>query len=85
VDRLCVFRDLQIGHLPKKQEVAFDEPLRVRFREARLLKLEETTSYVFDYSSETRLLLYSITLKTRELRSSFAQRTCRRVRFSTES
>jgi hypothetical protein len=41
--------------------------------EARgLLKLEEMTSYGFDYSSETWLLLYSISLKTREPRSSFS-------------
>jgi hypothetical protein len=33
------------------------------------LKLEETTGYVFDYRSEMRLLLYSITLKAQELRS----------------
>ncbi len=33
-----------------------------------LLKLEETTSYVFDYSSKARLLQRSIALKTHGLR-----------------
>ena len=46
-----VFNDLQIDHLPKRQEVAPAEPDWPRFQRSGLLKLEETTNYIIDYNN----------------------------------
>jgi hypothetical protein len=51
VDRILVFNDLQIDHLPNKQEVGPTERSRPCFRRPRLLNLEETTNYIIDYSA----------------------------------
>ena len=50
VDRMIVFNDLQTDHLSKRQEVARAERAWPRFRRSGLLNLEETTSYIIDYS-----------------------------------
>jgi hypothetical protein len=49
VGRMIVFNGLQIGHLPKRQEVAAAASAWPRFRRSGLLKLEELYSYIIDY------------------------------------
>ena len=71
VARMFVFKNLQIGRLPKKQEVASLNRSGWGSERPRLLKLEETTIYGFDYSSKARLVQYCIALKTLGLKSSF--------------
>jgi len=55
VDRMIVFNGLQIGHLPKRQEVAPAEQAWPRFRRSGLLNLEETTSYIIEYNAPVSL------------------------------
>ena len=49
VDRMIIFNNLQIGHLPKRQEVASAERAWPCFRGSGLLNFEATTSYIIDY------------------------------------
>jgi hypothetical protein len=60
--RMIVFNDLQIDHLPKRQEVAPAERAWPRFRRSGLLNLEVTTSYIIDYSVLWALQTYDLVI-----------------------